>query len=290
MAHDFTENVLKNFGGVTRNNLNNIIESEDDSVNEISTKSFSPYKIVEDLPEYMLSHKNGLCTLTLNCQSLNAKFDQIKAMLHFFNMKKFIIHIICLQETWVQGNPPDLSMFQLPGYEVPIGLGASVSKHGGLAIYLIEGLTHSIIHSTSSTSKNWEGLFIKVTGADMPHPIIIGNVYRPPRENNNNSNIENFIKEYSPVIQKICKPKTESLVVGDLNIDLLQINHREKYADYFDFMLSQGLFPKITFPTRFSNYNATLLDHIFHKTTNENYKTKSAIIWGCYLRSFCMSH
>ena len=134
MAHDFTENVLKNFGGVTRNNLNNIMETEADSVNEISSKSFSPYKTMEDLPEYMLSHKNGFCTLTLNCQSLNAKFDQIKAMLHFFNMNNFIIHIICLQETWVQGNPPDLSIFQLPGYEVPVALGASVSKHSGLAI------------------------------------------------------------------------------------------------------------------------------------------------------------
>merc|ERR1712208_277781 len=63
-------------------------------------------------------------------------------------------------------------------------------------------------------------------------------------------------------------------------LDLLQINHREKYSEYFDLLLSSGYFPKITFPTRFSNRSATLLDQIFHKTTSGVSSSKSAILWG----------
>ena len=279
MTQELSEQILNNFGGIDRNNLNKIIGSESDSINEISTESYSPYKIMADIPEYMLSHAHGFCLLTLNCQSLNAKFEQIKIMLNFFKLNKFIIHILCLQETWVLGNPPDLSIFQLPGYQAPVGVGNSCSRHGGLAIYVVDGLNYSIMQKVN-TSKIWEALFMKIKGSELPHPIIIGNIYRPPRENNNNSSIDNFMAEFSPIIHKICKTKTDIMIAGDLNIDLLLINQREKYADYFDFMLANGLSPKITFPTRLSNYNATLLDHIFYKTKNEHYKTKSVIVWA----------
>ena len=45
-------------------------------------------------------------------------------------------------------------------------------------------------------------------------------------------------------------------------------------------MTSNGFFPKITFPTRFSNHNATLIDQIFHKSTTNNFTSKSAILWA----------
>ena len=64
--------------------------------------------------------------------------------------------------------------------------------------------------------------------------------------------------EFMPVVSKISKMKSDSMILGDMNIDLLQINNREKYAEYLDFMLSNGYFPKVTFPTKFSNLNLLL--------------------------------
>merc|ERR1712002_207246 len=74
--------------------------------------------------------------------------------------------------------------------------------------------------------------------------------------------------------------KSDSIILGDMNIDLLQINNREKYAEYLDFMLSNGYFPKVTLPTKFSNLNTSLYDHIFYKSSQNNYITKTAILWS----------
>ena len=184
-----------------------------------------------------------------NCQSLNAKFDKIKALLKYFKDNGLVIKCLCFQETWIKcrhpNDIPDLSAFHRPGYQEPIGQAASCGEHGGLAIYLIDGFKHNIIHSHTST-KNWEGLFINVTGDCLPKPIIIGNVYRPPRDNNDNSSIKTFLSEFKPVVHKVGKMKSDAIITCDNNIDLLQISHREKYAEYFDLLLTNGFFPKIT--------------------------------------------
>ena len=276
---DISDQILLNFGGVNKNDLNKNIEIGDISTNEISIDSYSPYKIFSEIPAYFNGQKNDFCVLTLNCQSLNAKYDKIRSMLHFFRENNFKIHALCLQETWIKGDNPDLSFFKLPGFEETAVLGASCGSHGGLAIYLAEGLVYKEIFR-SHVNRIWEGLFISVSGESIVKPVIIGNVYKPPRDNNNNDNIDAFMSEFTPVISKITKLKSDSIVVGDTNIDLLQINHRLKYTEYLDFMLSNGFFPKISFPTKFSNQNASLYDHIFYKSSNSNNLSKSAIIWG----------
>ena len=54
-----------------------------------------------------------------------------------------------------------------------------------------------------------------------------------------------------------------------MNVNLLKINERIKFQEYFDIFVSNGLFPKITYPTRFSKSekrcNGTLIDHLFCK-------------------------
>ena len=43
----------------------------------------------------------------------------------------------------------------------------------------------------------WESLFIDVSGQNLRRPIIMGNIYKPPH-NNNNANIEKFIERFRP--------------------------------------------------------------------------------------------
>ena len=57
--------------------------------------------------------------------------------------------------------------------------------------------------------------------------------------------------------------------VGDFNIDLLQCEAREKFQEYFDIFLTNGLMPQITLPTRFSKKRATLIDQIFTRPTKK---------------------
>ena len=117
-------------------------------------------------------------------------------------------------------------------------------------------------------SSLWDGLFIEVHGGPLESKLIIGNIYRPPKYNNNNAIVENFVNEITPIIFSIAKSSCNIVISGDFNIDLLQINERVKYQKYFDMFVTNGLFPLITLPTREGKQSATLIDQIFCKVKN----------------------
>ena len=71
-----------------------------------------------------------------------------------------------------------------------------------------------------------------------------------------------FVDELEPILTDLVNPRSHVLLAGDFNIDLLSIKNRNVYNDYFENMLSWGLFPRITLPTRIST-TCTLLDNIF---------------------------
>ena len=52
-------------------------------------------------------------------------------------------------------------------------------------------------------------------------------------------------------------------LMGDYNIDLLNIESHGPTSDYNDTMYSNGFIPLITRPTRITNSSATLIDNIF---------------------------
>ena len=58
--------------------------------------------------------------------------------------------------------------------------------------------------------------------------------------------------------------------MGDMNIDLLQIDNHEKTSDYLDDILRYGFMPYITNPTRVTDHSATLIDHIYGNRWNRN--------------------
>ena len=61
------------------------------------------------------------------------------------------------------------------------------------------------------------------------------------------------------------KLKTSNILhifFGDFNIDLLKVK-------YFDDIISHGLFPKITLPTRICESSSTLIDNIFTDNIDE---------------------
>ena len=74
----------------------------------------------------------------------------------------------------------------------------------------------------------WEGLFIDSSGQNPRRHITIGNIYKPPHNNSNNANIERFIEEISPIIDTLHKEIKYATIVGEFNINILQINGRER--------------------------------------------------------------
>ena len=61
---------------------------------------------------------------------------------------------------------------------------------------------------------------------------------------------------------------SDVIIAGDYNIDLLKINDKPMFSDYFDAITSLSFFPKIAFPTRFTDTNCTLIDNFICKLSH----------------------
>ena len=80
MSDTLSENILRNFGGVSVNCLNDLLNNVDDLECSISIASESPYVETKDLADYLEPLKNTFSILDLNIQSLNAKFDMLVSL------------------------------------------------------------------------------------------------------------------------------------------------------------------------------------------------------------------
>ena len=273
--------ILNQFGGRDRNDLNQILPSSDVDFDADLT-SFSPYVSEMQLPDYVNEYKNNFSVITLNCQSVKSKFDKIRSFLQdMMHEKQIHFSVIFLQETWLKPSEDFddvIASFSLPGYKKPIGIPASSSSHGGLLCYVEESLDVTIVKEYKN-SNVWEAIFLKINGSSIK-PKLVGNVYRPPRQNNNNASIDKFLEEFIPVITDLSGKYKSVVLSGDFNIDLLKIMEREKYALYLDQILALGFVPKITLPTRFAKHSASLLDHIFVKLPDVQETTLSGILFS----------
>ena len=79
-------------------------------------------------------------------------------------------------------------------------------------------------------SNIWEGLFLELNHSSFQNKIIIGNVYKPPRDNNSARNINAFKSEIEPILQEIGISNNEALICGDYNINLLKINGEAHFS------------------------------------------------------------
>ena len=81
MTHHLNESIiLKEYGGKMGNNLNEILSAHNNET-DIDLSSFSPYLTVEQLPSYVSHIADNFSILTLNCQSINSKFDDLYVVL-----------------------------------------------------------------------------------------------------------------------------------------------------------------------------------------------------------------
>ena len=167
-------------------------------------------------------------------------------------------------------------IIKLSGYQL-IHQGHKCTKHGGLIIYFSNKYSFKA-RNLYSRSDIWEGLFIDVIWYNLRRPLTIGNIYRPPHDKNSNANIDKFVNELSPIIDILQKENSYASLVGVYNINLLQINEREKYAEFFDLMCTNNFFPKITLPTRCAKRTSSLIDQTFCKVPRREHDDVSSSI------------
>ena len=215
--------LLNQFGGIENNSLNSIqkVDDLDDaSTNEeVMVMEQSPYYDDNTYIDKMKNNNHYSFTiLSLNCESLNSKIDNIRTKIDHLRNNKSEFGAICFQETRLNENA-DTLLLKINSFTL-ITRGKICYGHGGLAIFLSNGYDYRIL-PLYKKSTIWEGHFIEITLSAMNKKIILGNIYRPPK--NVNDNYKTFTEGLKPIIAHLGKQKSEVLIAGDFNIDLLKI-------------------------------------------------------------------
>ena len=135
--------ILKNFGGASVNNLKNVLQNTDGIDYEIRTFDHSPYFDSYSIDKALCPNTEKFTILSINIQSINAKFDKLTAFLQDLLDKEFSFSAICIQETWLSDKSM-VSQFEIPDYNL-ISQGKRVSEHGGLCIYIHKKFTYSLL-------------------------------------------------------------------------------------------------------------------------------------------------
>ena len=231
----------------------------------------SPHYDDDTFREFLVNDTHRLNVLSMNCQSLKAKMDEILLMINQFNCTHSSgIGILCLQETWISDKND--FMLDIPNYTHVLKY-CSASSHGGLITYVRNDLSFDIVSLPNYDDNLWECLFIQVYGeATGGCKHIIGNVYRPPRERVDQ--IDQFLNEFNVILESLDKFDNVH-IAGDYNLNILnhQFNHR--INSFLQQTFATGYFPKILNATRITQHSQTLIDNFFSKF-NTSFSTSVA--------------
>ena len=246
------ESILRAYGGINCNSLNHILQLDNEDTDDNAIYSHmmktSSFYDTGDFNNFVENNNNKFTILSINIESVHAKFDDLS----------FEFGAICLQECWLS-DTQDLSHLYIEGYTC-ISVIGNISRKGGLIIFLHNDYSYDILVNVKD-STIWEGQVIEIRSKNLKRNIILSNIYRPPR--NSNENISSFINELWSIISSFDKRNLDIIIEGDFNMNLLKLNDKELYNDYFDMLTSLSYFPKITLPTRLSGNCGTLIDNFF---------------------------
>ncbi len=271
---------LQALGGVKNNSLvqnldtNNSENDEDDYIQIIRQSS---YYDKDKLDNLLKSTRKCFSVFSTNIQNIKTKFDELKIFLDDLRERhNFEFSVICLQECQFS-EKENLTRLKLNNYKpIPQGhkLKNPCSTKGGLFIYLHENFKGTTINTLHYST--WEGQVIKITNGGLERSISLANIYRPP--NDINEKYRQFIQEISPILASLEHENSECMVLGDFNINLLKLNEKEVFEEFFDTLTENSFYPKITMPTRFTIKHGTLIDNIFCKLTDKSIDTTSGIL------------
>ena len=275
--HTDAAEVLGHFGDIDDLSLENLLNSVEGN-DEIDVLSPSQYYTIDNLP-FQLKNKNNINVLSINAQSINAKFDSLLAYIKNAHHQGITFHIVCIQESWLNDDS-DLSLFQINGYNC-FSRGHRCTTHGGLLTYVDESINAWAL-DVDINSQIWEGMFLLITDNHTEKETILGNIYRPPHDNNNKENVQTFVSELNPVLSRLSENNRDFIMAGDFNNNLLHTNYlnKEHFSDSLDLMLGYSMFPKITLPTRFSDNgnSCSLIDNIFCKLSSNSISAFAGIL------------
>ena len=215
------------------------------------------------------AHSSNLNLFNTNARSLVQNISEFTAFFHYLkNENDFSFDIITFTETWADSNLEGL--LQIEHYKSEFKHKVSKKEGGGLAIYINEAVKYKIrtdLIFPIEKQNEYDALFVELSSSEPSGKnTLVGNIYRSPSFDN----IKEFTKHLKKLIEVINTENKNVILMGDFNIDLLKGNTSIPTACFSDMMISNGMIPKITLPTRVTLHTATLIDHMYSNTQCNN--------------------
>ena len=159
--------------------------------------------------------------------------------------------MICLSETLIKKDP--LINIELTNYSF-VTLTANPMQVESQFIFAII-LTMKFLRNQHVLT-NSESLWITIT--ENPLAYTVGVIYRHP----SSSDVEAFIEDLSIFLKELNNSNSNFYILGDLNINTSTIERTPVAKRFLNMLLSCGVVPLITKPTRVSDSSATIVDHL----------------------------
>ena len=238
--------------------------------NEASLIEHSKYYNDVEFRNVLHNTNSKISILSLNSQSINAKFDQLKIFLDNINME-CPISVICIQESWTHEGI-EMSQFSLPSYTM-LFKNRRLSTHGGLIMYIHDDFAYKELDKEiilSSTSNLFESQCVEIWRKTSAYQkYIIGNIYRLPSYIGDD--LSTFTDEYTNLLNILRTRSKFVYLCGDYNIDILKICSNNHYNTFYENVMSCCFVPKITLPTRICGTASTLIDNIYTNVLDKSH-------------------
>jgi hypothetical protein len=185
--------------------------------------------------------------------------------MYFKTMPTFI----ALSETWLNSNDESrLSKFEVPGYTLESECRTS-HGHGGVGIYIRKNIKYKVLqHDVQHAESLWMELpELKVNGDS----VVLGVIYSTMIDRD----MDDFVLHLEDVLRRIVSTKRVLVLTGDFNIDILKTKLTDQYGQL---LLGTGIKNIIKFPTRYSDNNGSILDHILVNIDHPSIEMTAGVI------------
>jgi len=164
--------------------------------------------------------------------------------------------VIALAETNIDSELSGL--FQIPDYTSFYQCTLDGKEKGtGVALYVNNVFNAEVLEELGYCDPDIESLFVKFSLPSNPQTFITGVIYRPP-----SGDFNNFLDHFKDICSSL--PETGVRILGDYNVDFLQMNGTNNICSQFeDCIFSNGFIPVISTPThQRSNSRPSCIDNI----------------------------
>ena len=275
------------------------------SANNANEKLFVPFELSSDPQCPLYGHDpdfqiyNDLCKDTLQkCEyfnecSFNRMCDKNEitnsklSLLHanirslprngtalepYFSTLKVEFNVVALTETWL--NETNADVYGLTGYKA-IHNYRKQKKGGGVSLFIEENIRYIDRDDLLHMNDYIECVLIELEKGEMGlgSNAVVGVIYRPP-----GTEIKIFNEQLQGILQSINSDNKKCYLLGDYNINLLNIDKHTDTNEFLDMMYTHSLFPNVTKPTRIYGKSSMLIDNIFSNDLLGTTQTLSGIL------------